>query len=176
MKNLVFINGTMGAGKTAVSKYLRDLLVPSAFLDGDWCWDMSPFVVTQETKEMVQENIVSVLNRFLRCSVYQNIIFCWVMQYDSIAEDLLCRLDLDGVRVFRFTLEVSESVLRERLEKDVCDGIRTEDVIERSIARLSLYQNMNTVKINTDCLTAEQVAQKIAAQILDGTERGCKML
>ena len=57
MKNLIFINGTMGSGKTAVSQKLKILLNKSVFLDGDWCWDMVPFVVNNETKEMVLENI-----------------------------------------------------------------------------------------------------------------------
>lgn len=37
MKNLIFINGTMGSGKTAVSQKLKILLNKSIFLDGDWC-------------------------------------------------------------------------------------------------------------------------------------------
>ena len=166
MKNLIFINGTMGAGKSAVSRRLRDLLAPCAFLDGDWCWDMAPFTVTDETKEMVQENITAVLQNFLNCSAFQNIVFCWVMQQDSIAEGLLSRLELSDTRVYRFTLEVSEPVLRARLEQDVRDGLRMPDVIERSVARIPLYRDMDTVKIDTDRLTVEQAAGEIAAQVL----------
>ena len=43
----------MGAGKTTVCQELKKLLPPCAFLDGDWCWDMEPFLVTEETKAMV---------------------------------------------------------------------------------------------------------------------------
>ncbi len=170
MKNLIFLNGTMGAGKSTVGRILRDLLAPCAFLDGDWCWDMSPFLVTDETKEMVQKNIITVLQNFLDCSVYQNIVFCWVMQQDSIALGLLDRLRLGDTKVFRFTLDVSELVLRDRLEKDVQAGLRTADVIERSVARLPLYNNLKTVKIPTDYLTPEQAAHQIAGQILQQTK------
>jgi len=44
MKNLIFINGTMGVGKTATSRELQKLLSNCVFLDGDWCWDMSPLL------------------------------------------------------------------------------------------------------------------------------------
>jgi hypothetical protein len=44
-KNLIFINGTMGVGKTAVCRELQTKLSYCAFLDGDWCWDSSPFIV-----------------------------------------------------------------------------------------------------------------------------------
>jgi len=57
MKNLIFINGTMGVGKTATSRELQKLLSNCVFLDGDWCWDMSPFIVNDETKNMVIDNI-----------------------------------------------------------------------------------------------------------------------
>ena len=62
MKTLYLIGGTMGAGKTTVCRILRDKLDRSVFLDGDWCWDMHPFQVTEETKKMVMENISFLLN------------------------------------------------------------------------------------------------------------------
>lgn len=72
MKNLIFVNGTMGAGKTTLCRELKKLLAPSVFLDGDWCWDMEPFSVTDETRRMVMDNIQTLLNRFLQCSQPEN--------------------------------------------------------------------------------------------------------
>ena len=109
----------MGVGKTAVCRVLEKELAPCAFLDGDWCWEMHPFQVTEETKRMVMENISFLLGQFLRCSAYETVLFCWVMQEESIAEDLLHRLDLRDIWVERFTLMASEQVLRQRLERDV---------------------------------------------------------
>lgn len=43
----------MGVGKTTVSQNLKIKLRNSVLLDGDWCWDMHPFQVTEETKNMV---------------------------------------------------------------------------------------------------------------------------
>lgn len=55
-----------------------------------------------------------------------------------------------------------EETLRKRLEADVKVGIRTEDVIERSVARISKYQSLNTIKIDTVNKTIKQVANEIA--------------
>ena len=52
-KHLFLIGGTMGIGKTTVSQLLKRRLEHAVFLDGDWCWDADPFIVTDETKEMV---------------------------------------------------------------------------------------------------------------------------
>ena len=62
LKNLYIIGGTMGVGKTTTCRILKNQLKNSAFLDGDWCWDMNPFSVTYETKKMVLDNICYVLN------------------------------------------------------------------------------------------------------------------
>jgi 2-phosphoglycerate kinase len=53
MKNLIIVGGTMGVGKTATCRELQKILPRNVFLDGDWCLDMHPFVVTEETKAMV---------------------------------------------------------------------------------------------------------------------------
>ena len=72
MKKLYLIGGTMGVGKTTVSKALNSILDNSVFLDGDWCWDAHPFTVTNETKAMVMDNICHLLNNFIHCSAYEN--------------------------------------------------------------------------------------------------------
>ena len=75
LKNLIFVNGTMGVGKTETCRHLKSILTPSVFLDGDWCWDMQPFTVNDETKDMVIDNISHVLANFLNCTAFDNVIF-----------------------------------------------------------------------------------------------------
>lgn len=77
MKTLYLIGGTMGVGKTSACRALQQLLPNSVFLDGDWCWNIHPFQVTEETKALVLDNICYLLNRFLRCSLVESVIFCW---------------------------------------------------------------------------------------------------
>lgn len=55
MKNFYMIGGTMGIGKTSTCKFLKNKLPNSVFLDGDWCWDMNPFQINNETKSMDNE-------------------------------------------------------------------------------------------------------------------------
>ena len=67
MRTLYLIGGPMGIGKTTACHILKRRLPNSVFLDGDWCWDMNPFSVTDETKKMVLDNICYVLNNFKMC-------------------------------------------------------------------------------------------------------------
>ena len=84
MKKLILINGTMGVGKSTVSKELMKRLQPSVYLDGDWCWNMNPFVVNEENKQMVLRNIGFLLRSYLENSSYEYVIFCWVMHQEQI--------------------------------------------------------------------------------------------
>ena len=161
MKNLYMIGGTMGIGKTTVCQQLKQDLPNSVFLDGDWCWDASPFQVTDETKAMVINNICYLLNNFLKCSAYENIIFCWVMHEQSIINSILEKLDTQNCEVKCISLVADEKTLRERLEKDVERGIRSEDIIERSIVRIPMYQALNTIKIDTNTKTVAMIANEI---------------
>ena len=161
MKNLYIIGGTMGVGKTAVSQQLKSDLPNSVFLDGDWCWDASPLQVTNETKAMVTDNICYLLKNFLHCSAYENVIFCWVMHQQSIIDSILEKLDTQNCEVKCISLVSNEKTLCERLSMDVERGIRSKDVIERSVARIPMYETLNTIKIDTNEKSVSMIANEI---------------
>ena len=160
-KKLYLIGGTMGIGKTTVSQILKNKLDNAVMLDGDWCWDMHPFMVNDETKAMVMDNICYLLNNFIKCSVYDNIVFCWVMHEQAIIDEILSRLDTSGITVLPISLVCSEAELRRRIQRDVDKGKRTSDVIERSAVRLEMYSKLTTHKLDVTGLTPEETAQKI---------------
>ena len=159
MKTVYIIGGTMGVGKTTVCQYLKNQLNNSVFLDGDWCWDAHPFLVTDETKKM--HNICFLLNQFIHCSAYENIIFCWVMHEQSIIDMILENIDKTNCTIKIVSLLSSEEELRKRLMKDVAAGKRTVDVIEKSISRIPNYQKLDSVKINTDGKNIEEITEEI---------------
>ena len=161
MKNIYLIGGTMGVGKTTTCQILKKKLPNCVFLDGDWCWDMHPFQVTPETKKMVMENICFLLNQFIRCSAYENIIFCWVMHEQAIIDEILSGLETTDCLVHTISLICDEDEVRNRLQKDVDAGIRSADVVPRSIERIGLYEKLDTEKIDITNITPEQAAEKI---------------
>ena len=161
MKHLYMIGGPMGVGKTAVCKALHMQLDRSVFLDGDWCWAMHPFIVTEETKAMVTDNIVHMLANFLKCSEFEHIIFCWVMHEQAIIDEILCQLPVEDCQVHAISLICSENALKQRLQKDIYAGLRTQDVIERSLARLPMYKGLRTQPIDTTDMSISDAVQTI---------------
>ena len=153
----------MGVGKTTVCRRLQERLGNCVFLDGDWCWDANPFTVTEETKKRVEENICFLLNQFLRCSAYDNVVFCWVMHQQGIIDGILRKLDTAGCRVHTVSLTADPEALSARILGDVEKGLRCQEDVERSVSRLPLYQALSTEKIGTTGKSPEQVAGEIQA-------------
>lgn len=161
MKTVYLVGGTMGVGKTSVCHQLKIKLDNSVFLDGDWCWDAHPFQVTEETKRMVMQNICFILNQFIHCSAYDNVIFCWVMHEQKIIDTILAGIDKADCLVKVISLVCDEKNLRSRLEKDITMGLRTPEIIERSIARISCYDKLQTVKIDTSNKTIDKITDEM---------------
>lgn len=162
MKNFYLIGGTMGTGKTTISQALKKKLNRAVLLDGDWCWDADPFIVTDETKRMVLDNICYLLNNFIQCTPYENIIFCWVMHEQYIIDEILSRLDTRNCRVIPVSLICREEALRKRLQRDIESGLRTPSITERSLARLPLYECLHTIKLDVSELSPEEAADRIS--------------
>jgi len=161
MKQIYLIGGTMGVGKTVTCQQLKAKLGNSVYLDGDWCWDMNPFVVNEETKKMVVKNITGVLNNFINCSVYNHIIFSWVMDEQIIINDLINRLNLEGCTIHKISLICRPAVLKEHLEKDVENGIRTIDIIDKAMGKLSKYLLLDTLKVDVSGFSPDETAVHI---------------
>ncbi|HBA69930.1 MAG TPA: nucleotide kinase, partial [Lachnospiraceae bacterium] len=92
---------------------------------------------------------------------YENIIFCWVMHEQGIIDEIIAKLETENCLVHNIFLMCDADVLRKRLQKDIDAGIRSEDVIQRSIARIGLYEKLDTEKIDVSHITPEQAAERI---------------
>lgn len=89
MKKVVIINGPIGVGKTTVGKLLCNILNKSAFIDGDWCFDLHPFIANKETKDMAIDNIVHLINNYLNCSHCDYVVFNWVMDKIDVYQKII---------------------------------------------------------------------------------------
>jgi len=161
MKNLIIVGGTAGVGKTTTCRELQKILPRNVFLDGDWCWDMRPFLVTGETKKMVESNIAHLLNNFLDCSEFENVIFCWVLHQQKILDDLIARLNHSDCTIHCFSLVSSKQALSERLSRDIAGGKREPGIIARSVAAIPLYDALDTVKIDVSTISPADAAKRI---------------
>ncbi|HWP97590.1 MAG TPA: AAA family ATPase [Syntrophomonadaceae bacterium] len=163
MKTLIIINGTMGVGKSTVSKELNQRIQNSVWLDGDWCWMMNPWNFSEENKIMVLDNICCLLENFLKNTSFEYIIFSWVLHYENILDFILERLKEYEFRTCKITLTCSEQALINRMKNDG----RNPEGMKNSIDRLGLYHSMDTERIDSSDSTVESIVERISKLILN---------
>jgi len=161
MKKLIFIGGPIGVGKTAVARALNEQLESSVMLDGDWCWQMHPWVINAENKSMVISNIQHLLQAYIDNTGFATIIFSWVMHEQQIIDDICTGLTMDKVCFTSISLITDDATLRRNFESDG----RDIEALPDSLARLSNYKNVRSIKIETMGKTAEDLAHEIAVMI-----------
>lgn len=161
MKTLIIINGAMGVGKTEISKALYKKLNNSVWLDGDWCWMMNPFIPNETNKKMVIENINFLLKNFLENPNIEYVIFNWVIHLEEIYDLFLSELEEIEFDLKKFTLICSEEELIKRVTSDFEKNGRTDRNVEACVERLKMYQNMNTIKIDTTNTPIDGTIEKV---------------
>lgn len=157
VKHVYLIGGPMGIGKSTICNHLNQDLDHSVFLDGDWCWNMDPFVVNQDTKNMVLDNITHCLNNFIHTPGIENIIFCWVMHKQDIIDKIIQKLDTEGVDIHLISLICEKEELIKRMLIDRRDN----QTIRKSLQYLELYKDLDTQKIDVTTLDVQKTIDKI---------------
>ena len=89
--------------------------------------------------------------------------FCWVMHEQSIIDEITAALDTSRCRIVKISQLADEPTLRHRLSFDVAQGIRAADSVDRSVARIHMYQALDTIEIETGNQTVQEIADEICA-------------
>lgn len=118
-------------------------------------WD--PFVVNQDTKSMVLDNITHCLNNFIHTPGIENIIFCWVMHKQDIIDGIIQKLNTEDVEIHLISLICEKEELMKRMLIDR----RNNQTIQKSLDYLELYKDLNTQKIDVTTLDVQKTIDKI---------------
>ena len=72
-------------------------------------------------------------------------------------------MDTESCKVVVVSLICTENALRERLIRDVTNGMRTPDVIVRAMQRLKMYSRVDSQKVDVSMITPEEAAARVMA-------------
>lgn len=157
---IIILNGPMGVGKTAVGKYIAEHNPGTAFIDGDWCLDLHPFVGNSETKTMAVDNILHMIANYKKCSECKMIVLVWLMDngwvYDAIIEGIK-KLELEIKSV---TLTCNTTTLTNRWHNDMTCPWRTDEWLKVSKKSLEYFSSLDNT-FDTTNLSIKEVAEKI---------------
>ena len=157
IKKFIIITGPMGVGKTTIGKGLCDKLGRTAFIDGDWCLDIHPFVGNKETKNMAIDNILHLVKNYYLCSECDTIVLSWVMSENTISK-IVSGLENLHMEIFNVTLICNEKALRVRWENDTITEWRNNDELKNSLESLDDYSSRTKSNlIDTSNISADRV-------------------
>lgn len=166
LKKFVIITGPIGVGKTTVGKILCDKLSRTAFIDGDWCLDIHPFIGNRETKDMAIDNIVHMAKNYFKCNECDNIVLSWVMSQSTIDRIILLLSELN-LRIYNITLICDKEALVSRWHNDLTTEWRIDEWLQVSINSLDDYNSRtDTIKIDTSKINADNVVNEILSKLL----------
>ena len=138
---VIVINGPMGVGKTTVGKAIAERYPGTAFIDGDWCMDLHPFVGSAETRAMAVDNILHMTGNYLRCSACKMVVLVWLMD-----DPRVCRQITDGISALEFLLppqfhevehERAECKIQHQHQQFEPDGVNGADSLCRDLDHIT---------------------------------------
>ena len=159
---VIILNGPMGVGKTAVGKYIADHTPGTAFIDGDWCLDIHPFVGNRETKTMAVDNILHMIENYKNCSECKMIVLVWLMDNEWVYNSIIDGIKKLELEIKSVTLTCGRTALTERWHNDKTCPWRTDDWLKISTDSLDYFSSLDNT-LDTSSLSIKEVAEKIIA-------------
>ena len=157
---VIILNGPMGVGKTTVGKYIADHYPGTAFIDGDWCLDLHPFVGNRETKAMAVDNILHMIGNYMKCSVCKMIVLVWLMDDPWVLQAITDGLAALQAEVKSVTLVCDRENLIRRWENDHNCEWRTDEWLKVSLASLPAFDAMGNT-MDTAGLSVDRIAGRV---------------
>ena len=157
---VIILNGPMGVGKTTVGKYIADQNPGTAFIDGDWCMDIHPFVGSRETKAMAVDNILHMIGNYQNCSACSMVVLVWLMDEPWVIQRIMNGLSALQAEVKSVTKVCGRETLIRRWNNDQHCEWRTDDWLKVSLKSLPGFASMDNA-IDTGSLTVGQIADLI---------------
>ena len=157
---VIILNGPMGIGKTTVGKYIAETNKGTAFIDGDWCLDIHPFVGNRETKTMAIDNILHMIDNYRKCSVCRMIVLVWLMDNQWVYQSIIEGISKLQIEIKSVTLMCDKETLIKRWKNDKNCEWRTDEWLEVSLKSLPYFLSMEN-SIDTSGLSIEEIADRI---------------
>jgi thymidylate kinase len=162
---LIVINGTLGVGKTWISRWLLGQLEDAAYIDGDVLGFVSSNLIQQRSRNELAIDVALDLITSFRRKGANTIVFDRLFVDPALLDSFISRAGLP-VRIFYLSAspETIASRIQSRARPHAPRELTEAPEIEKT-QRASFSQAQLGFEINTDGLTPEDVVERIKKQL-----------
>ena len=160
MKNLLFLCGPNGIGKTTVSREIVQMRPHTAHVDSDPCRLMNPFDLNDDTIPTIAKNISDLIGNYLDCPVVDTVIFTYGFhgRRREVFERVLQNLSGKEFRFLPFLLWCDEEENLKRMARDQ----RDPDRIARALSQSRMaFSDVSYPRIEVSKLSVQESARLI---------------
>ncbi len=166
MRKLIFICGASGIGKSTICTKLYRKMNNSAFVDSDHCRMIHPFEFSDELKDIVEDNMATMLVNYLKCSSIEKTIFLYGFHgpRKQIFDNIMTKLVDTGIP-YSFMPIILECELEENIRRARNDG-RDETRIKFGIKNSrDIYNQYDYPRLDITHLTVDEAVEKLINMI-----------
>jgi hypothetical protein len=161
-RTAVLLGGPTGVGKSTVLSHLLDSIPRSATLDADDVWKVEAELAVPENRAIAIANTVAVMRGYFEAGCETGIL-SWVFAREALYGPVIEALEENVDSIQQIYLVADEKCLEDRLRKR-----GSLDLLEYSLSRLRLIEELPFPRIDTSNLTPIEVAEEIKERVYAG--------
>jgi len=160
VKTLLTLLGPNGVGKSTTAEEIINKYANTAYVDSDWCRVMNPFIITEESKKTISQNIYCLLRNYLLCNSVNTVIFTysWHGNRKEIYQKVIERLKNTRI-AFREKILILKCSAEENIKRATKDGRDIERIKRGMDMTYSFYDEFEYPIIDTTNMTPNEVAR-----------------
>lgn len=163
MKNLLFLCGPNGIGKTTISKEIVRILPKTAYVDSDPCRFMNPFVLDDDTIPTISKNISDLILNYFNCPVVETVVFTYGFhgRRREVFENVIRQISAFQYHFIPYFLWCDEDENIRRMKA----GERSTERIARTINESrKVFEDITYKRIDITTLSVNQAAELIITE------------
>lgn len=160
MKNILFLCGPNGIGKTTICKEIIKKLPNSAYVDSDPCRMMNPFILNDDTIPTIAKNISDLLINYLKCPIVNTVVFSYGFhgRRREVFQRVLLEISKMEHEFIPFLLWCSEEENINRMNFDNRSTIRIQRTLNES---RKAFDDLSYPKIDITNLSISEATKTI---------------
>jgi Cdc6-like AAA superfamily ATPase len=160
MKNILFLCGPNGIGKSTICKEIIKQLPNSAYVDSDPCRVMNPFILNDDTIPTIAKNISDLLVNYLKCPIINTVVFSYGFhgRRKEVFERILSEISKVDHDFIPFLLWCCEEENINRMKFDNRSDVRIQRTLNES---RKAFDDVNYPKLDITNLSVSEATKII---------------